>query len=113
MFLTAQWLAALVCALYDDTDRREVMTARPLYRSFGLPSRDEVLSRVREGRKKALASIEMRFTVSCQVEDGIRELVFDRQPTAQDIIEQIGHDAVVVSIEARRVPLRERPRMFD
>jgi hypothetical protein len=108
-------LGRRVAPLFDhETDgRRKAMTARVLYKNFGLPSRDEVLSRVREGRKKALASVEMRFTVSCQVEDGIRELIFDRQPTAQDIIEQIGHDAVVVSIEAQRVPLRERPRMFD
>jgi hypothetical protein len=89
------------------------MTARPLYLSLGLPSGDEVLYRMRQGRKKALASIEMRFTVSCRVGDLIRELVFDHQPTAQDIVERIGHDAVVISIEAQRMPMRERPQIFE
>ena len=89
------------------------MTVEPLYLKLGTPSRNEMLFRLRDGRRKALASIRTRFIVSCQEPGGLREVIFHRQPTAQDILETLGQHAIVVSVEIQRAPVRARPRMFE
>jgi hypothetical protein len=89
------------------------MTCEPLYPKLGTPWRNEVLSRLREGRRKALASMRTRFIVSCQEAGAIREVVFLSQPSAQDILETLGQHAIVVSVEIQRAPARARPQMFE
>ena len=89
------------------------MTAVPLYLTLGVPSGSEVLSRLRDGRRKALASVGTRFIVSCRQDGTVRKVIFDRQPTAQDILEKLGQNAVVVGVEFQRAPVRVRPQMFE
>jgi hypothetical protein len=89
------------------------MTSERLYLKLGAPSEGEALARMREGRKKALASIEMRFTVSYEDRGAIRKVVFDRQPTARDILHSLGDTAIVVSVEVERAPMRQRPLMLE
>lgn len=89
------------------------MALEPLYLNFGLSSGRDVLARLREGRRRALASIETRFVVSCQQGGRVREVVFDRQPTAQDIVEKLGGWAIILGVDIQRGPVRNQPRMLD
>ena len=71
-----------------------------------------LMERAREGRKAAVAKISHCCVTVTRDGRTLREEMFDKTPTLGQIVDRVGPECYVVSVEMRRQSLRQRARLL-
>jgi len=84
------------------------MITENLIKRLDQQAAQRLANKVREGRRRALASISRCCVVVTDDGHETRELIFDQPPTIGQLAERVGPDTWVVSVSMRWTPRSAR-----